>query len=67
MARGNHWKQSLGLQIFIRSDNGPPFTSPEFDAFLEYFAIQDTREFPTGHRAMAMLRGVMKPSLNWYG
>ena len=35
-----------GLPVSVRSDNGPPFTSKEFDAFLEYQGIEHKKGIP---------------------
>ena len=36
-----HW-----LPVSVRSDNGPPFASKEFDAFLEYLGIERKKGIP---------------------
>ena len=36
-----HW-----LPVSVRSDNGPPFASKEFDAFLEYLGIEHKKGIP---------------------
>lgn len=38
--------QTHGLPETVRSDNGPPFTSNEFVAFLDYLAIDHKRGIP---------------------
>ena len=38
--------QTHGLPDSIRSDNGPPFQSKEFAAFLEYLGIQHKKGIP---------------------
>ena len=35
-----------GLPVSVRSDNGPPFASKEFDAFLEYLGIEHKKGIP---------------------
>ena len=35
-----------GLPETVRSDNGPPFTSKEFEGFLEYLAIEHKKGVP---------------------
>ena len=35
-----------GLPETVRSDNGPPFASKEFEAFLEYLGIEHKKGVP---------------------
>ena len=35
-----------GLPVSVRSDDGPPFASKEFDAFLEYLGIEHKKGIP---------------------
>ena len=49
-----------GLPEALHSDNGPPFTSKEFEGFLEYLGISHKKGDPIGHRASEKWNAAMK-------
>ena len=50
-----------GLPDTVRSDNGPPFASKEFEGFLDYLGIDHKKGVPTGPRATVKLNAATRP------
>ena len=51
-----------GLPETLRSDNGPPFASREFEGFLEYLAIDHKKGIPYWPQSDGEVERFNKPS-----
>ena len=52
--------QTHGIPESVRSDNGPPFSSAEFEGFLDYLGIVHLKGIPTGRRVMVKSSAVTR-------